>query len=454
MAEEELPEELGGAGGQEQPAGSEGQRTEDDFGEKVSDDINTGQNIRDAYRWGKKKFFPGPKGVEGVEGGSEEAGAEAKGSKKGLKGVEKKAKGLKKVPTPVGGAGAAGGEAAATVGAEVAVTAGAAEAGATVGSVVPVVGTAIGLAVGWLVGKLLPKAINFVKNNWTKPVYIIAGLFILLAIPFALLGLKGGGKITPTTSTQLFQSQALLPYIGGDFVLSGGKINEKVYQAEKERYAIIQHNVDTDPRVSGRSAEVKKSINEILQLIDSGRNLSGDPKKKITADTIAKIQALDSTLPFGSWIAAAARNQVGKPSGNFCTITQAGGRVACASFVSTVLQNAGIPNPIQAGVDGIWRRTFYKIVVNRPDIKSTGHYNLNKSKLQIGDIIFWGDGSCSKGGSVLFDHIGFYVGGDEAVDNSSGGKDGTPPPQIRKRGAASRSSCIVFNGAKRYGSDL
>ncbi|MEK7202012.1 MAG: CHAP domain-containing protein [Patescibacteria group bacterium] len=390
-------------------------------------------------RRGLKSQFDNAKGTYGkVKGKLGARSADKAGMiEPGIEG----AKNLKKVP-PLSGAGQ---PVAKGVGKELAEDVG--RAGLKVGGklgarLIPILGEVL---IALDIKKLLTN-----KKFWTWIVCIIAGLLLLIAIPLGLLGGKGSPQY-PTTQAQTDQT-TLVASIGGDFVLSGRKVTEKVLATEKERYDFVLKNVGaTKPE---RVAEVRLKVKEILLTIESGINLSGEAKKKQLGEAISKIQALDSTLPFGEWIAKEAKDQVGQASGNFCTITKAGGRVACASFVSTVLQNAGIPNPIEAGVDGIWRRPFYKIVVSRPDIKSAGYYNQNKSKLQVGDIIFWGDGSCSKGGSVLFDHIGFYIGGDEAIDNSSGGKDGTPPPQIRRRGAASRSSCIVFNGAKRYGSDL
>ncbi|MDO8650176.1 MAG: hypothetical protein Q7K33_02590 [Candidatus Berkelbacteria bacterium] len=312
MAEEELPENLGnsstaqgesdesglsGAGAPGQPVVSGDVQPEDDFGERVSDNINTAQNVRDIGRWGKKKF--GPKEAEGLEGGVEKGSSKAKGGKKGPDGVDK-AKNLKRVPTAASRAGATGGEAAgltggqaaATVGGEAAAAAGAAEAGATVGSVVPVVGTAIGLAVGWLVGKLLPKAINFIKNNWTKPVYVIAGVFLLLAIPFGLIGLKGGGQYPSTQAQQ--QQATLVSAIAGDLI-AGKKVTQEGVDKIKGYYRDLVQTARS--KNAAKAAEAEKRFKALGDQLDQLINLSGDPQKKLLAQIKAEEKQIFKDFP-------------------------------------------------------------------------------------------------------------------------------------------------------------
>jgi len=284
------------------------------------------------------------------------------------------------------------------------------------------------------------------EKGWRWVVGIAGALILILAVVFGLLGGRGAPKY-PTTPGEIGQT-AIASALSGSPIYDSN-VTQASADFDKKRYAIVQKNVDSDSSVSGRSAEVKVKIKEILDLEDQAVALHGDAKKTMVTLINSKTAGLDNSLPFGNWIARYALSQVNQPSQEYCQITHAASSIACASFVTTALENAGAKIPINAAVDNVWRMKALRTIVDRPASRSEGYYSANKSHLQPGDIIFWGDGSCSAGGSVLFDHIGFYVGGDQAVDNSSSAH------AIKKRQAAKRdNTCRFFNGAKRYGANL
>lgn len=270
-------------------------------------------------------------------------------------------------------------------------------------------------------------------------VIIVVVIFVLFS--FDGQGGKGPGEF-PETALQQQQSNFLLA-ISGDKIAQDTAIKE-VIDSELARYDRIKTNADThSPELSAGIAAKKTELDSKLMAILVEQAVE---RRKILRDELQTgMNAFEATLPFGSWIVALAEERVGQPNLQFCSITDAAAKVACASFTSTVMYLSGVPNPIEAGVDGIWRRPFYQTIADRPAVKSTDYYQQNVSKLRPGDIIFWGDGACSPEGSVLFDHVGFYIGNDEAIDTSSSEE------KVLKRPAASRDDCRVFNGAKRYG---
>lgn len=404
------------------------QQSEPSFGDRIQD-VQDGVDQAKDYRDRLKNW--------------RDARAQKKAGKEGLKGVEKKGvdQAKRKVATRIEGeagkqaAKAAAGKTAAKVGASAA-------AKIAAGSVIPVIGN---IAMAILTGlQLLWPAI---KKYGKYAIYVVAALLLLLAVPFGLLGGKGS-NIPPSTAAET-QQATLVAWIGGDFVLSGGKITQATLDAEKKRYVIVQKNVDNDKNISGRSTEVKKAINEILMLIELVPRMPGEAKNKQTAAVIAKVQALDSSLPFGAWIADFAIAQVGRGSQNFCQKTNAESKVACASFVSTVLQNAGVSSPVQSMVDGVWANPALRLIVARQTAERPEYLQQNASKLQPGDIIFMGTGSGKVGRSKNFRHVGIYIGNGMEVDNSSRAE------AIRKRELAKLAvNDLYFNGAKRYGVDL
>ncbi|MBI4948415.1 C40 family peptidase [Candidatus Berkelbacteria bacterium] len=284
---------------------------------------------------------------------------------------------------------------------------------------------------------------------------IILLIILIIAIIFALYGLGGkagkGPAIHPETAEQKEQA-TLLAALGGDKI-SNDKLVIDIINDEKERYQMIIDNAKKwSPQFSASATKKKDEFSAKLDLLLAEK----DTKKRLEIKNELQDEMLkfEGTLPFGKWISEIAIGHKNVGSLNFCKIAKkATGvvvreTVACASFVSTVLWQAGVPNPIQASVDSIWKHSATRIVVDRPSTKSASYYKENELKLRAGDIIFWGNGACSPEGSVLFDHVGIYVGNGQAVDNSSSAK------KILQRGAADRGSCRVFNGAKRYGANL
>lgn len=303
---------------------------------------------------------------------------------------------------------------------------------------------AIGQAIKKVVTQLLAKN----PYVWLAVGIILLVLIIVLVIValFSLGGGTGNGPAQYPSNVAQQEQATLLAALSGDKIANDKTVKE-VIQDEKDRY---QRMKSISSKYSANlTAGIEAKITEFEPLLDSLLRTSNRvERRKISDDLQKKMLEFEGTLPFGTWISQIAIGHQNQGSLNFCKITGAGANVACASFVSTVLWEAAVPNPIQAAVDSVWKQPTTRVVVDRPAVKSGGYYSQNKSKLRPGDLIFWGDGKCSPNGSVLFDHIGIYVGNDEAIDNSSSAE------KILKRGAASRDSCRVFNAAKRYGADI
>lgn len=385
---------------------------------------------KDIYGKGKEKLATRSAkkaGKEGLKEGVEKQGAAAAKRKVATQGAQQVAKaGAKTAATTAAKAGAT----AATLGAE-----------AAAGPVGWVLGA---LTVLSIIGKPL---LNFVKNHWQYAVYAVAALLLLLAVPFGLLGGKGVGQY-PATARQETQAQSVA-YISGDFI-SGNQITQKIVESEKKRYAIVNKNVAG----TTRAAEVKKASDEIILLMGLAVSLNGEPKTKMIKDINSKVRALDSTLPYGEWIAEEAEKHIGKVT-NFCEITgNDSPNLGCASVVSVIMNRAGAPQRLETGQFAIWRNARLMLIVDAlPDHKlSRDLYTQNKDKFQRGDIIWWGNG-IRKGKVVgLQSHIGIYIGNGQVVNNSSG-------KSIKAGEAVPVSSRIdrtdtTFNGAKRYGATL
>lgn len=281
---------------------------------------------------------------------------------------------------------------------------------------------------------------------WVPALIIILIVVVIIAFIFILFAYSGeGGKgppIYPESGLQQQKSQFALA-LSGDQIAKDTVIKD-VIESQLTRYDRIKNNTDSyDPSLSAGAAtkrsEYETSLNSLLAEQDT-------EMRAVLLDAIlADMAAYDKTLPFGKWITKLAKDRVGKPNLKFCGITDAPAALACASFTSTVLYLAGVPDAIQPSVDEIWKESIYETIVARQSPKSADTYDKYVSSLQPGDIIFWGDGKCSSGGSVLFDHVGFYIGDGRAIDtSSSAGK-------VLERSAAKRGDCRVFNGAKRYG---
>jgi len=292
-------------------------------------------------------------------------------------------------------------------------------------------------------------AVQLISKNpyfWAIVGGIILLIGIIVAVIFIIHALTGGGGKGPAQypTTALQQQQATFLLAISDDEIAKDTIVKDVIDSELERYDRIITNTKEQSSNLTASAQAKKE--EFAKKLDSIL-LEQDVKrrKQIRDDIRDQMTAFENTLPFGKWITKLATDRVGENNTSFCLITKAAANVACASFTSTVLYLAGVPNAVVPSVDQVWRNSATQIVAPRPAGKSSNYYKDNLGKLRPGDIIFWGDGACSPKGSVLFDHVGFYVGNGQAVDTSSSEKI------VKKRQADRRDSCRVFNGAKRYG---
>jgi cell wall-associated NlpC family hydrolase len=113
---------------------------------------------------------------------------------------------------------------------------------------------------------------------------------------------------------------------------------------------------------------------------------------------------------------------------------------SCASFVSTVLQRAGVTNRFEASTTGLWNNSGGSIVIPRGGL-------LVLAKLQRGDVIWFGDGIAARArgnNGAQFDHVGIYVGNGTIVDTSSSTK------QVVKRSIQTHR----FMAAKRFGGNV
>lgn len=111
---------------------------------------------------------------------------------------------------------------------------------------------------------------------------------------------------------------------------------------------------------------------------------------------------------------------------------------SCASFVSTVLQEAGAMTGFYARATDIWNQGGGTTVIERG-----GKYDAEK--LQPGDVVFFGNGNTGVAGSI-FNHVGIYIGDGQIIDTSSSQKKVVGP-----RAITVHSGSNSFNGAKRFG---
>lgn len=446
---QETPEEPEAA---KQPSELEQQATS-----KISDKIT--QQINNRLGVGKKAGEQiGKKGLQGVEkdvaqkASRKVATRSAQQAGKAAAGAGSRAAGTAAGQAAVGAGAAATGVGAGVAGAEV---------GATAGSVVPVAGNIVGAIVGFVVGAMVPWLWDKTKRYGK---YILIAVTIFALVPALLFGLLLGKGLNQTPSTPAQQAQTTtVSAIGGDFIAKN-KITVSLANNEKERYKKVQANVDNDPdpTVKARSSEVKKAITEITSLMDSSVNLTGEQKKQAVKDINSKVRALDSTLPYGKWLASEAAKYVGPNAKNtdFCAIT--GNRtpnLACASVVSVIMNSVGVPQPLTQSQFDIWRNSRLALVVDadpnhRPDPQL---FTNNREKFRPGDIIWWGNG-IRKGKVVgLQSHIGIFVGSIAGqscspwcVVNNSSSKSIAAGEAVPVASLLDRKD-IKFNGAKRYG---
>ena len=275
---------------------------------------------------------------------------------------------------------------------------------------------------------------------------IIVLVVVIVAVIFALFafsGDSGNGPATyPSTALEEQRSNFLLA-LSGDKIAQDTVVKD-VIESELERYDRIinnasRYNSSLTSQIQTKKAEFDTLLNSALAEQNS------EVRLQILNDVESQMTTFDNTLPIGEWIAKIAEGKVGEPNLQFCSITGATAKVACASFTSTVMYLAGVPNAIVASVDEVWNSSSTRVIVPKAPTKSATYYQENSSKLQPGDIIFWGDGACSPKGSVIFDHVGFYLGNGKTADTSSSQE------KVASRSADKIDSCRVFNGAKRYG---
>ncbi|MEK7534990.1 MAG: hypothetical protein AAB613_02940 [Patescibacteria group bacterium] len=281
MAQEELPEEIGETGIPETPVDP----GVDDQQVSQPNIIDQGLNAKDQFDQGKELYA---KGKEKLAARSAKK-AGAKGAKEGLKeGVEKQgaAAAKRKVATRVEGeaakqaAKAAARKATAKVGAS-------AVAKIAAGSVVPVIGNIVMAILTGL--QLLWPAI---KKYGKYVIYVVAGLFLLLAIPFGLIGLKGGGQY-PATQAQL-QQATLVSAVAGDLI-AGKKITQEGVDKIKGYYRDLV--LVARDKNAIKATEAEKRFKALGDQLDQLINLSGDPQKKLLAQIKAEEKQIFKDFP-------------------------------------------------------------------------------------------------------------------------------------------------------------
>ncbi len=273
---------------------------------------------------------------------------------------------------------------------------------------------------------------------------IILVILIIVVILFVLFGLSGkdsGGGLPVYPSTQTQQEQAtLLAALSGDAIANNKTVAE-VIKDEKDRYGRIKANAQKYS--NGDVAAIDQKIAEFTPLLDSLLSVADKAgKRAIQKDLMAKMLAFEGTLPFGQWITEIALTRVKDPNANFCKITGAGANVACASFTSTTLWDAGVPNAIVGTTTALWSNKSLRIVIDRAPTASNSR--INESVMRAGDVVWFGHGDEGRKryAGALFDHVGIYIGKGEIVDSSG-------DLVIKRRPLTTHS----FNGAKRYGKD-
>jgi len=273
---------------------------------------------------------------------------------------------------------------------------------------------------------------------------IILLVIIILGIVFAIWGLSGqsggGLAITPTTASQV-QQATLLSALSGDRLAKNEIVLETVTD-EKERYQRIQRNADQYS--AAHSAVIKQKAAEFTVRLDEMTKEQDLKKKAALVRAIEQdMLAFERTLPFGVWITALAKSHEGEPTGNFCRITKVSERLACASFTSTTLWEAGVPNTIVPTTTELWKNRALRLVIDRAELASDSR--INESLMRPGDIVWFGSGERARTrySGALFDHVGIYIGQGQIIDSSS------TQTRIVQRPLTSHR----FNGAKRYGTD-
>lgn len=273
---------------------------------------------------------------------------------------------------------------------------------------------------------------------------ILLLIIIVIVIVFSMFGFSretGKGPAIYPNSTAQFQQATLLSALSGNKI-SNNKITKDVIDDEKSRYGRIKANAEKySPDLID---SVAKKITEFTPLLDS-LLATGDraQREKIRDETEKSMFEFEKTLPFGKWIVEIAKTHVGEPTQDFCRITGASGKLACASFSSSTLWEAGVPNAIVSNTTALWSNKSLRTVIDRADTASNSR--INENVMKPGDVVWFGNGNKaqSRYAGALFDHVGIYIGDGQIIDSSS------TTQKIMKR----KLTTHAFNGAKRYGSD-
>lgn len=381
-----------------------------------------------------------------VGGESAERALEGQVGKTALKGVEKKAlaAGERKIATHAAEEGA---KQALKTGARVAAT-----EGARFGAEAAAGAATAGL--GWIllgIDLVVTGAYYLVKKYW-RPLLAVAGAFALIPIiVFSLLSGSTGPALPPTTQAQVEQAELLSALSGNQ--ISSDKVILRVGESEKKRYQRVQAQVDT--LLPSRSAELKTRRAKIEALWNQLLAEKTKERRQGVLEKIKKeVHEIDSSLPFADWIARKAEESVGKPSSTYCRLTGASANLGCASFVSGVLYDVGVPQPLSAATIGVWSNSSLSLVVAPLPHPQLGRdlLNSNRTKLQRGDVVWWGNG-IRRGKraypGAIHNHIGIYVGGGSAVCGDKDTVDNSSKQKKFRCSDVGRSD-MVFNGAKRY----
>jgi uncharacterized integral membrane protein len=300
-------------------------------------------------------------------------------------------------------------------------------------------GKAIGQAIKKLVTQLLAKN----PYVWLA-VGIILLVIIIILIVVALASFSsnsGKGPARYPTSVSQQEQATLLSALSGDKIANDKTVKE-VVEDEKDRYQRIKGNAQKHS--ADKVAAIDAKIVEFTPILDSLLKTSNKVERiKIRDDLQKKMLEFEGTLPFGTWIVANAKTHVGEPTGNFCRITGAPDKLACASFSSTTLWESGVPNAIVGTTTALWNNKVLRLVIDRAETAS--NERINEGVMRPGDIVWFGNGSRAQRryAGALFDHVGIYIGNGKIIDSSS------QTTTIKERPLTTHK----FNGAKRYGAD-
>jgi len=272
--------------------------------------------------------------------------------------------------------------------------------------------------------------------------YVAAALIALMVLPGLLLALffgALGSTSLPNTPTEKAQV-SLTSAFAGQENLKTEKLIE-LAKSEKARYVTIQRLVNEKEPAS--SAAVKTKIAAIEKLIDEVIKVGDNDQRQALIKQIIELdKTLAQSLPVGAWIVALAEKYKGtttRPDSDgenafSCSVATR----SCASFVSTVLQEAGVTKGFSANTLGVWRNPTGRVIIDRGGA-------LDLAKLQPGDVVFFGDGSFATYEGALFNHVGFYVGNGMIIDTSSKEK------KVVKRSINVHQGRNSFAAAMRFG---